>query len=338
MKIDTYNYERIIVQDLIKICSNVPKITYYSFGENFKERLLEGEAYSFKIIFDIRPNAYFRAIKKGNFVKYSDCVFLKSNKEMEILYSKKLYPIGELFAHIFFYKEKIVLYVNKFYNSLFKFRVENVLPPGSHLTYLTYLKLLLNGFISLHGACFALDKKESFLVMSPPNTGKSFTVMKAIANGFYYLAEDICVVNVNNLDVKAVPHTSTFFHETSSKKYLGPLGYFVPITDEEKASMPFIQRGISASKLKKIFILEPSDTPKIIKNEFGLSKIFNLNKLEFDYRSDIIVNALLYSLNINLELIEYNSLSNLAKKVDVITVKGRSPIAFFDLIREEINL
>jgi len=338
--LEYYMYKRSIIPEIIKLYSNTPRIHYYSFAELFSDDLIKDGKCSFKIFFDIKPTKYFKKLFNANYsmyIRYSDCVYLRlKGEKTDILYRKRIYPFGELFLHIFIDTNLISLYVNSFYYSVFKMRVENVLPPGIHLKDFTYLKLLLNDFLPFYASSFASDENDGSLIIAPPNVGKSLTVMKAVENGFYFLSEDISIVNMKNLNIHAIPYTSTFYHETTKRKYLGPLGYFFPTMDVKKVGEHFINRGLLTSKLKQIFILENGKT-KLFSKGNKITDILNINKYKFNYRSNIVINALLYNWGINLEEIEYSKYSELINKIDVIKIIADSPVKYFNIIKGYLN-
>ncbi|GEM_PF-2243090 len=338
-----FKYQRVIVPEVISIHSNSPKIHYFSFGEFFYEDLFPYTNCCIKIFFDFKPRKYFIDLLNeygdGKCTKYSDSVFLKGidTNSLSTIYRKKA-GFVDLFMLTKISQDRIELYVNKHYYSLFKLRIENVVPPGLHLRDITYLKLLLNDFLTLHASAFATSEDEGYLVLAPPNTGKSFVVTKLAEDGFKLLSEDLSVVNLRDLCIHAVPYTATFYHETSKLKYIAPLSYYIPVRRKVLGEL-FKGKIIPKAKLKKIFILEYGRQPVFdrVDEDSALVEILNLTRNEFNLRSNLVINAILYHQKLDLESIEKEKFSRLIKRIDVIKIRANSPYEYLDIIKRKVR-
>ncbi|MCD6509153.1 MAG: hypothetical protein J7L11_02015 [Thermoprotei archaeon] len=61
------------------------------------------------------------------------------------------------------------------------------------------LKLLLKGYSLLHAACIERDHKAN-LIIAPPETGKTFTIIRLIKDhGFNFMSDDIVIVGPGGL-------------------------------------------------------------------------------------------------------------------------------------------
>jgi len=70
--------------------------------------------------------------------------------------------------------------------------------PISRLSWsLILIKLLQKGCSLLHSACLAW-KGRGFLLIAPPETGKTFTTLSLINQGFEYLSDDVCIIDGSN--------------------------------------------------------------------------------------------------------------------------------------------
>jgi hypothetical protein len=335
-------YRRVIIPEVLCIHSSTSNIHYFSYGGFFKKEIFQSEnKCKFNIFFEFKPKKYFAdLIEEFKYsIKYSDSIFLEdaSDPDRILLLYKKNAGILKLYMQVFSFKNSIHFYVNKPYYTIFKFRVENVLPPGIHLRDLTYLKLLLNDFLSLHASSFASDD-VGYLILAPPNTGKSVTVTKLARDGFKVLSEDISVVNLRDLSLYAVPYTTTLYHKTSKLEYLAPLDYYIPHHYQPFGEV-FIKNLISKSKLKKIFILEYGKPEILVEEEKAkaLVSLINLTKSEFSLRSNLVMDAILYNYGFDLEQIEYTKFSKLIEKIDIVRIRANSPMKYFDAIKKEVT-
>ena len=338
---------RVLFPGVLNIISNTTKIHYFSFAEDFSEELFNTSG-KLKIEFYIKSQKYFKELKKKDGLFYfSDeiKVFNNENNIMSLFWKKRIYPIGSLYANCIIHPNNIILEVSKFYYNSIKFKIENLLPPGIILKDLTYLLLILSNYLPVHSSSFAIDEKEAFLVLAPPNVGKSYTVMQAVKDGFYFLSEDISIVDKYG-NIYPVAYTSTYTHEVSKLKYLSLLAYYLP-QKAEPMGKKYKNKLLEYSKIKKIFILEPYKEKSIkhLKKAFTYStnkeeivaKILTLNKDEFKVFNNKIILSYFYLTNSMSEFnnLELELIENLVENVeDIILIKSPVPKYFYEIIKK----
>jgi len=335
--------ERTVIPDILKIVSFTKNLHYYSYAEHMSEEFFPQSGYKYKVIVDLKSESYFKHLLKKvpspTTLQYSNIVYLlaRTKNNIELLYTQRLYPYGRLWAHITEGKDRLMFYINPLYFYGIRLRIENILPPGIHLRNLTYLMLLKNGILSLYASSFALNEKEGCLILSPPNVGKSVTVSNAAQDGMFYLSEDISIVK--NGYIYSVPYTNTYSHRLSKMKYLGPISYFFPSTTP--FSSKFKDNILPKSRLKYIFILEPSSTNEIttIPLEVAIRKIQLLNEIEFNYHCDRIILSRFYLLNEDIsdtKKIERDIIEKIIKQANIFLVKAKNPQHYYQLIKSVI--
>jgi len=325
-----FKYNRVIIPDIVTIHSNFSKIHYFSFGETFKSNLFDYIPCKYDLVFDIKPRKYFMRIKERKFeCKYSDSINLSLNDNINLIYNKNI-GITNIFMYITVSNNTISLFVDKLYYLLFKLKIENILPPGIHLRDLLYMKLVFDKYIPLHSASFAINN-NGFLILAPPNTGKSLTVSLLANNGFKVLSEDIAVLDLEKLEIYSVPYTATMLHELSKLKYLPLLSYYLPKQLKSFGEI-FKKNLVPKAKLKKIFILEKSKEKKEKRKKDYLIKILNLTRNEFNIRSNPVINSILYYLRKDIESYEYDKIYKLVNKVDVIILRAKDPFEYYNML------
>lgn len=70
-------------------------------------------------------------------------------------------------------------------------------PIARLVSSLILIKLLQKGCSLLHSACLSW-KGRGFLLIAPPETGKTFTTLSLINQGFEYLSDDLCIIDGSN--------------------------------------------------------------------------------------------------------------------------------------------
>ena len=326
-----FKYNCVLIPNLVVIHSNCSKIHYFSFGEIIEPNLFNNTPCKYDLIFDIKPRKYFAMIKDRNFeYEYSDSIRISLDDEINLIYNKNI-GITKIFMYISMSGDTISVFVDKLYYLLFKLKVENILPPGVHLRDLLYMKLVFDKYIPLHSASFAINKNNGFLILAPPNTGKSLTVSLLANNGFKVLSEDIAVLDLEKLEIYSAPYTATMLHELSKLKYLPLLSYYLPKRLKSFGEI-FKKNLIPRAKLKKIFILEKSKGKEEKRKKDYLVKILNLTRNEFNIRSNPVINSILYYLRKDIESYEYDKIYKLVNKVDVIILRAKDPFEYYNML------
>jgi len=348
MVIDMDNVRRVLFPGVLEIISNTTKIHYFSFAEDFSDKFFDKRG-NLKIEFYIKPQKYFERLeeirKKEFLFYYSDEIKVYSiGNNMALFQKKRILPIGNLYANCLLQLDNIVLEVSKFYYNCFRFKIENLLPPGIVLKDLTYLLLVLNNYLPVHSSSFAIDEEEAFLVLAPPNVGKSYVVMQAVEDGFLFLSEDISIIDENG-KIYPVVYTSTYVHEVSKLKYLSLLSYYLP-KKIEPMGKKYRNKLLSISTVKKIFILEPAREKniKFLKRDFIylsqreniIAKMLTLNKDEFRIFDNKFISAYFYltSSIFQFSNLELNLMNNLVDSAeDVILIQSNTPEYFYQAIK-----
>ncbi|WP_297512624.1 hypothetical protein [Thermococcus sp.] len=331
-----------ISPEVLKAKSGIGKIHYYSFGEFLRGNceIPHGERNAVvSVKFEIGST---NDVPSNLRYKYSDSILLDNlHDNIVVKLEKAISPIGRIKALLKIGPanklSNISLVVNRRYYTIFKMKIENVIPPGILLKDATYLSLIHNNFIPLHSSAFAKDKNEGYIIMAPPNVGKTTTVLEAVKNGFYGLSEDISIANLKSKTVHAVPCTATQHHETKINKLLGPLSYFTA-SSFKTFGEEYRERIIPKAKIKGIFILEKGNSLlQELSSEEAFERIILLNRDEFKWHSDMIITAIQYYFpEIRIEHVEEEIINNLVTSIPVYLVREKSPFEYFRSIRDVI--
>jgi len=113
-------------------------------------------------------------------------------------------------------------------------------PIARLVSSLILIKLLQKGCSLLHSACLAW-KGRGFLMIAPPETGKTFTTLSLINQGFEYLSDDLCIIDGSN--AYSWPSNVTL-HPGHIKHQLIKLNYrdLVELNIREKlTNLPFLR-------------------------------------------------------------------------------------------------
>jgi len=343
-----------IISHILKLCSNVSFIPYYSYCEVLEPKTgyENDNGTAMRANFFVKGNDTFREIEKKDFeFSFGDDVQVNLKPNIEIFYKKNISPLGCLYYLVRMDNNlNFSLYVNRTYYLLFRWKVENVLPPGQILKDLTYIRLLLGGYLTIHSSSFAKNEEEGYLVIAPSDTGKSLTALRAVNDGYFFLSEDLTLLGKNGM-LWSIPYTSTLKHEKRKMKYkpillIASLFYYY-----KKPKPAFNQLNaklLDKSKTKKLFILERSKYNNVLivdkKDDEALlaikDKIFLLNKEEFNYIQNKGVVSYLYSSNIHkkLQKLENNLVKDLINKVEeVVIVKSKTALGFYEQIKKLIK-
>ncbi|MEM4680608.1 MAG: hypothetical protein QW038_02325 [Nanopusillaceae archaeon] len=204
-KLKSYN----IVPGIFRIKSNINYIPYLYFGENLSN-FFKVKKSRISVVFKVCNNFSY----KSNFKQKFHFCYGNFGKK-EIYYER---PLARKIRAKLLLKDlerNTKIYVNKSYFRLVKFKVDNLYPPGIHLTDILSTKLLKNGLSHSHSACISIDNK-AILIFAPPDTGKTITTFLALKNGFNFISEDITIVDKKY--AYSCPLTSTFYHLLVNEK------------------------------------------------------------------------------------------------------------------------
>jgi hypothetical protein len=195
--------------------------------------------------------------------------------------------------------KRVEVFVNPFYHKFIRNRIEDINPPGGHLTDVLRLKLIENGFIPLHSSAFSHGNEEGVIIFAPSGTGKTTCVLHAVARGCRLISEDISVTDGSQ--VYGCPLTSTFIDLINPKGLLRPLHMLykrIPIIrpylrEIFKVSIKDVLKSekiSSIAKIKTVFILEKSKKIvfRSLEDDKAFYKILSLNRNEFPYQNPLL--------------------------------------------------
>lgn len=111
------------------------------------------------------------------------------------------YPLGPLRFHLQINNldsDSTSLFVNASYWR-FPVRIGANWTARQHLRDIVEMKLVKEGYLTLHGASLCSSKGDAALIISPPDTGKSVTVLLGQKEGFRLITDDITLSDGVNL-------------------------------------------------------------------------------------------------------------------------------------------
>ena len=105
---------------------------------------------------------------------------------------------------------EIIIRVNPYYYLTFKSGVTSIgrlYSPQKILQDIITMKLLELNYLPVHCSAVA-SQNGAIVILAPPDTGKTFTALKLIREGYKFLGEDICYFN-NNKEIYGNIYTLT---------------------------------------------------------------------------------------------------------------------------------
>ncbi|HEX5186416.1 MAG TPA: hypothetical protein VFV86_05955 [Nitrososphaeraceae archaeon] len=82
--------------------------------------------------------------------------------------------------------------------------INELISKSKHVTYVNLIEPILRflflskGYILLHSACMSSPSGRGFFLSAPPDTGKTTTVIKCVKQGYYFLSDDMTIINLPN--------------------------------------------------------------------------------------------------------------------------------------------
>ncbi|MGE5538258.1 MAG: hypothetical protein ACM30I_06555 [Gemmatimonas sp.] len=230
-------------------------------------------------VFDSPETGYF---ERGGGFYYRNCNFANAMHEPDVFYMGRLpNSFGRVRIECF-EPLRIVFTVTKTFVWESRSRLTRFSSIDEAVNNVALAAAVLRGYLPFHGAAIEAgpaDRRFSLIFMGLPNTGKTSTsVATRKALGGDYLAEDICFVRADTLDVLAGPYT---LDETKIQNY-----------DELRAAK---YRG---AKLAAIVMLDRSDAPSslstVAAGDASLRDfILGMNRYEFEWNHDMFVRHLM---------------------------------------------
>lgn len=196
----------------------------------------------------------------------------------------------------------IKVYVNPFYLKRLRVKLDNLYPVGIHLTDVLLYHIVTSGDLVIHGASLHNPNTDSaFLIVAPPDTGKTYTTYKLLQKGFKFLGEDLSYYDAQDHTLRCMPYTSTWGHRFNVKKFdVGKVPFVSLIAGSPKKGVEdlFGRESVqSVSKLKRIYLIEKSDRTEILKikkSDELLHKIMAIQRNEFSYFKNPMLRAFEY--------------------------------------------
>jgi hypothetical protein len=335
-------YEYLVNPQIAKIASNKEYIHYFSYGDhlNHYSRASPSKSeISFNVVKDF-PHPVGLS-QKFHFTTGSDGTD-------EIYYERPLGLGITAKLHIKNLLRNSEITINNSYYRFIRARLDNLYPPGVHLTDILTVNLLKTGYTPVHCAAISSDG-EGILLPAPPDTGKSLTSILASRHGFHFLSEDIAIADEDF--VYANPQTSTFFYHInefenskSMKSIFFNSFYKIPFLPyyltRPAASISKIMKNFKVdekARIKKILILDKGNTAfEKISSEEALRRILILNRNEFSYHKNSILFAYSY-FNPSFDLprfmnAEERILRTLVNKTECFILKANDPKEYINLL------
>lgn len=331
------NYEYLIKPNVIKINSNKDYIPYFSFGDHFNRSESQVRPYTVEMSVYmendlVRPENLFQTFQSCLGCDGIDAIYYERNLGMGItakMYVENLFGGGKVMANSSYFK-----YVRA--------KIDNAYPIGVHLADFLILNLLQRGYSPLHCAALSLEG-AGMLIVGPPDSGKSFTTILALKQGFRYVSEDVTFVDETN--VYANPYTSTFVHNKKSRHLRDFFRELLPISsyffESPRTTIRDLVKDLQIDEkveVKKIFIIDQGkeDSSQKIGASEAVRRILIINRNEFSYYKNPIILAYSY-FNPSLDLsklmqIEEHIIKSLIEKADCFLIKSSNPKNYINMI------
>lgn len=236
------------------------------------------------------------------------------------------------------------IYVNSFYLNRIRAKIDNLYPPGIHLTDILLYQIISSGDLVVHGASLHNPAtKGSFLIVAPPDTGKTYTTYMLLQKGFKFLGEDLSYYDAKTNELRCMPYTSTWGHRFSVKKVdISKVPFVGLVANSSKKGVEdlFGRKAVQeSSPLKRIYLIEKANTTSIEKvsaDRHMMRKIMAIQRNEFSYYKNPLLRAFeYYNDNLNVDNafdMEASSMRKLFDKVDVFLVQAPRSEDFEGLI------
>lgn len=246
--------------------------------------------------------------------------------------------------------KNVEIFVNETYLRLIRFKIDNLYPVGVHVTDLMVSKFIDNGDLLVHGASlYNPENGEGYLIIAPPDTGKTYSTYKLIQKGYKYLGEDLSYYNHETNELFCVPLTSTWGHRFDFTKInlqkVPFLGLFVESNKKHAQEIFGRDSLVEKAPLKRIYILEKSSANSITQIPLDaklFQQIISVQRNEFNYFKNPLLRVAEYFDYLNVEHLYNQEIQNLRfmlKNKDIYLVRASKHQNFHELIaRHEISL
>jgi hypothetical protein len=318
---------------------------YFSLGE-----IMNGSLFTFssrtKYTVDVHVVPHPSDHKKGEFGKFSS--FYEVGDDW-VLYKRKY---GGLTCELLIQGlpgNKLTVYVNSFYLNLVKAKIDGLYPVGVHLTDILLYKILDDDNLVVHGASlFDPDNEKSFLLVAPPDTGKTYTTFKLLEKGYKFLGEDLSFYDGQEDALVCMPYTSTWGHRFKFKKIdVSKIPFVGLLSNSAKKGVEEIFGKESVKErahLDRIYLLEKSDDDESIEQVTAdktlLRKVMAIQRNEFSYFKNPLLRAYEYYHPLGIDEIYTKEAKNFEKlftKKDLFVVRAPHYERYEHLIVEHMS-
>lgn len=313
---------------------------YFGIGEILQKKIfpLGTEKVNFKINITSHPEKFL----EDKYEQFSTYFKITQN---DIFYEKKYLGLHCKMLIKNLNSDEITVYVNKTYLNVVKLRMDNLYPVGIHMMDIFLLNILKKGDLVIHGASLYNEKdKGSFLLIAPPDTGKTYSTAKLVEKGYKFLGEDLSYYSAEQDSLMCVPFTSTWGHHFSKSTFnisSWPIvGWFFTHKKEIVTDLFGENSLVAKGKLKRVYIIEKSDCNSLEKVELNddfIHKVRVVQRNEFTYFKNMLLRAWEYVNGGNIDEIitkEDDSFKKLLSQKELYLVKGRTYSDFHVLIDE----
>lgn len=332
----------VIVPGVVSVThpDTMDSLQYFSIGELFNKDVFNSE--SSTVHFDLNIVSEPMTHWEGSKQEFSTYFTIN---DTDIYYERKY--LGLKFKMLIknFKEDNVTVYVNKSYLFFVKLKMDNLYPVGVHLMDVFLLNILKKGDLVVHAASLHNpETNSSFLILAPPDTGKTYSTAMLVKKGYKFVGEDLSYYEAKSDSLVCVPFTSTWGHHFSSKKFdvtqVPVIGWFFTEKKEIVTDLFGDDSVIEKSKLGRIYLIEKASENSLEKVDYSdefLRKLKIIQRNEFTYFKNMLVRAFEYTNPMDVDGIiksEDDSLEKLLKTKELYFVKGKRYDDFYKLIDE----
>lgn len=197
----------------------------------------------------------------------------------------------------------LTVFVNSFYLNYVKAKIDSLYPVGVHLTDILLYKILSDDNLVIHGASlYETKNKKAFLLVAPPDTGKTYTTFKLLERGYQFLGEDLSFYDSKKDMLICMPYTSTWGHRFKFQKVdISKIPFIGLLSNSAKKGVEeiFGEESVKRSAhLDRIYLLEKTSggesIEKVSADEKLMRKIMAIQRNEFSYFKNPLLRAFEY--------------------------------------------
>ncbi len=265
-----------------------------------------------------------------------------------VLYERKYGGLSCELAVTGMDSNNLTIYVNSFYLNYIKIKVDNMYPVGIHVTDILLSKMIGDNDLVIHGASlYDTNKKVAFLLVAPPDTGKTYTTYKLLEQGYKFLGEDLSYYDGESDSLICMPYTSTWGHRFKLKALdVSKVPFVGMFSNSAKKGVEEIfgkESVVERERLDRIYILEKSNTEESISkakvDDSLIRKVMAIQRNEFSYYKNPLLRAYEYYHSVDLDgvaAIEARNINKLFEDKEVYLVRAPHYERYKDLISKHI--